>query len=361
MALVARVGLAVSSAAWVMACARGIESPLDLTPQGGSGGQAGVAPAAGPGGNPGSGGVSGGGAGASSGSGGSAGGMAGSVGGVGGNETAGSGGAGGGTAGIAGGGGSAGRGGASADASVDHGAPPRDAPPDIPCPGAGTALSFDGTLSQYVLIPAGVMPTGNALRTVEMWVLNRSPIANWAPDHTIFECGGGGNLTTFAMDFDNVGNPRRMELYVNPLANSYFFDTGMTQDVWFHVAGTYDGTRTHAFVNGVEIGTGLAVSGPLATIANQPLYVGSSILRNYLTGSIDEVRVWNLARTEIQIQQDMSFRLVGNEAGLVGYFRFDEGTGTTAMDATGRGNNGTLNPSATPPTYVASGVTLGCR
>jgi hypothetical protein len=54
----------------------------------------------------------------------------------------------------------------------------------------------------------------------------------------------------------------------------------------------------------------------------------------------------------------MGYRLAGNEPGLVGYYRFDEGTGTTARDATSLGNDGTLMKGST---YGASGVTLGCR
>jgi hypothetical protein len=202
------------------------------------------------------------------------------------------------------------------------------------------------------------MPTGAMPRTIEMWVLNKSPIANWAPNHSLWEHGGGGSLATFAMDFDNVASPRQMELYVNPAANSLFFETGIAQDTWFHVAGSFDGTKTHAFVNGVEIGTGLTITGTLATPTNKPFYVGSAALHNYFTGSVDEVRVWNVARTAAQIARDMNFRLVGNEAGLVGYYRFDEGSGTTARDATSGANNGTLTNA---PTYVTSGVALGCR
>jgi hypothetical protein len=175
-------------------------------------------------------------------------------------------------------------------------------------------------------------------------------------NHTIWELGGNGApLGTFAMDFDT---PYRMELFVNPTANSYFFATGVGQDVWFHVAGSYDGAKTHAFVNGVEIGAGFALSGPLATPANGPLYVAASFFGVYYTGSIDEVRVWNVARTQAEIARDMNARLVGNEPGLVGYYRFDEGSGSVAVDATGRGNDGVVMGAAT---YVPSGVTLACR
>jgi hypothetical protein len=366
--------LAVGVAALAAACARGIDNPLDLEPAGGGAGQGG-SPVGGVAGNA-TGGFpsASGGAGPSTGGAGgmgptSAGGNGGSVGGGGGaagsttGGAAGTGGAGVDASAGGGNGGAAGQGGTTIDASVVDvvdAKPPVDvAPEPPPCPGAGTALSFDRTASQYVLIPAAALPTGNSVRTIEMWVLNKSPIANWAPNHTLWEYGGTTALTGFAMDFDNVAGPRQMELYVNPAANSYFFDSGMMQDTWFHVAGTYDGAnKTHAFINGVEIGTGFPVSGALATPANMPLYIGSGTLRSYFTGSIDEVRIWNVARTAAQIAQDMRFRLVGNEAGLVGYYRFDEGTGTTARDATSGAHNGTLTNG---PTYVASGVALGCR
>jgi hypothetical protein len=354
----------------VASCARGIDLPLDPEAVGGSAGFGGTfiasmvatgGVAGSPGGSGGAG-TSSGGAGAGPVGAGASGGAAGTgTSGAAGSSTGGAGGAGG-DAGASGSSGAAGQGGSAMDASVvdvlDASAP-KDAPPEMaPCPGAGTALSFDGSKSQYVLIPGAALPSGAAPRTIEIWVLNKSPIANWAPDHTVWEQAGGGSLATFAMDFDNVASPRQMELYVNPAANSFFFDTGMMQDRWFHLAASFDGTKTHAFVNGVEIGTGLTITGTLATAANQPLYVGSAKLRNYFTGSVDEVRIWNIARTQADIARDMGFRLVGNEPGLVGYYRFDEGSGTTARDATSGGNNGTLTSG---PTYAASGVTLKCR
>src|SRR5437588_100063 len=83
----------------------------------------------------------------------------------------------------------------SGDARADRvDAAPRDAPPDVPCPGSGTALSFDLTKSENVVIPAALLPTGNAPRTIEMWVLNKSPIANWALDHSLWGHGGGAAL-----------------------------------------------------------------------------------------------------------------------------------------------------------------------
>ena len=43
--------------------------------------------------------------------------------------------------------------------------------------------------------------------------------------------------------------------------------------------------------------------------------------------------MWNVARTQADIMATMGTKLVGNEDGLVGYWKFDDGTGTTAKDS----------------------------
>src|SRR6185295_3073396 len=52
-------------------------------------------------------------------------------------------------------------------------------------------------------------------------------------------------------------------------------------------------------------------------------------------GAIDEFRIWNVARSVDQIQQNLYHSLTGSEAGLVHYWRFNEGGGNTTADATG--------------------------
>ena len=62
----------------------------------------------------------------------------------------------------------------------------------------------------------------------------------------------------------------------------------------------------------------------------------------FTKGNIFDVRIWNIARTQADIQRDMHKRLVGNETSLVGYWPLDEATGTTAYDLTANANNGTI-------------------
>jgi hypothetical protein len=70
----------------------------------------------------------------------------------------------------------------------------------------------------------------------------------------------------------------------------------------------------------------------------------SPVLRIGLGANVvlDDFRVWNYARTEAEIQADMNREVSGGEEGLVGYWRFNEGEGTTAFDTSPYGNHGTI-------------------
>ena len=54
---------------------------------------------------------------------------------------------------------------------------------------------------------------------------------------------------------------------------------------------------------------------------------------NYLpTGISDESQIWNIARSPIDLQRDFAKSLTGSETGLAGYWKFNEGSGTTIAD-----------------------------
>ncbi len=66
-----------------------------------------------------------------------------------------------------------------------------------------------------------------------------------------------------------------------------------------------------------------------------PLYIGRSYIANQLTaqfqGTISELRVWNVARPK----KDINNNLLGTEAGIIAWWRFEENSGNTAYDAKG--------------------------
>jgi len=51
---------------------------------------------------------------------------------------------------------------------------------------------------------------------------------------------------------------------------------------------------------------------------------------SYFHGQLDEVRIWNVARTPAEIQTDMGSQATGTEANLVAYWKFDQSSGTNA-------------------------------
>jgi WD40 repeat protein len=77
---------------------------------------------------------------------------------------------------------------------------------------------------------------------------------------------------------------------------------------------------------------------------------------DYFAGQLDEVRIWNIARDPTDIQADKYQTLIGNEAGLVAYYPFEDGIGITATDHK-NGNNGTLN-NMDNTNWVKSDITI---
>ncbi|GEM_PF-2863112 len=73
--------------------------------------------------------------------------------------------------------------------------------------------------------------------------------------------------------------------------------TNLETGVWYHVAMVYDGSEVKVYLNGVEDGATLA-SGPFIDQSNR-WYVGAGVpggFPRYFHGTIDEVRISNIAR-----------------------------------------------------------------
>jgi len=74
----------------------------------------------------------------------------------------------------------------------------------------------------------------------------------------------------------------------------------------------------------------------------------------YFDGVIDEVRIWNTARTQSDITANMN-ELTGNKSGLVAYYKMSNGSGTTLSDNSGNNHNGTISGA----TWVTSTAPIG--
>ncbi len=107
---------------------------------------------------------------------------------------------------------------------------------------------------------------------------------------------------------------------------------------WNHVAIVYNNKTPSLYLNGQLIKTGLTST----LIVHPSAVLGGSGVSDYFQGFLDEVRIWNKAKTQAEIQADLNRPLTGQESGLVTYHNFNEGTGTTVKDLTSNYNNGTI-------------------
>ncbi|MEL1247141.1 LamG-like jellyroll fold domain-containing protein [Flavobacterium helocola] len=138
-------------------------------------------------------------------------------------------------------------------------------------------------------------------------------------------------------------------------ANGAFVDfkssTRLDDNNWHHVAVTYDGAFARIYIDGV-LENSRGASGTI-TNTSHPVVIGAmretGPAGRYLNGDIDEVRIWNVARTATQIANSRNCELQGNETGLVSYYKFNQGFDatnntaiTTLTDATASANNGIL-------------------
>jgi hypothetical protein len=79
----------------------------------------------------------------------------------------------------------------------------------------------------------------------------------------------------------------------------------LTANAWTHLAVTYDGVNLRLYVNGTQVSS-IAKTGAIRTSTNQLQIGGDSLYGQYFNGLIDEVRIWNVARTAAQVQTDMN-------------------------------------------------------
>ena len=110
-------------------------------------------------------------------------------------------------------------------------------------------------------------------------------------------------------------------------------------DELMHVALVHNGGILYAYKNGVlvdQINSNSTADGGYIRIG------GGTENGNAFNGFIDEIRVWNTARSGNEILNHMYLQLSGDEVGLAGYWNFNEGQGEVAYDITENQNHGEI-------------------
>ena len=165
---------------------------------------------------------------------------------------------------------------------------------------SGTALAFDGG-GDSVEIPSSDSLNITDSITMEMWV--KIPAGGeikqpgmekggWAiGEYSLYPAYEGGTVIQF---FD----------LPPACGDAGIRGRGIQDDQWHYIAGTWDGTTISLYIDG-DLETSGKCAGKLKT-SNQAVHIGSRLARErFLTGNVDEVRVYNRALTQAEIKKDM--------------------------------------------------------
>ena len=204
----------------------------------------------------------------------------------------------------------------------------------------GSALVFNGSNALVTIAHAPELNLTTAM-TLMAWVKPSSATTNFR--HVIWK----DYLAYFFSSNSDTGAPGIGGNYGGGQAFLYA-PSALTVDAWTHLAATFDGTTLRIFVNGTQVASE-ARSGVIATSTTN-LKIGAGDGFEFFAGVLDEVRIYNVALTQAQIQADMNTPVGGATPGA-GTIQFsaatysvgeNAGTATVTVTRTG-GSSGAVS------------------
>lgn len=204
--------------------------------------------------------------------------------------------------------------------------------------GAGTALRYDGA-DDHVSVPAsGSFDLSAGSFTIEAWVNPARAASGGSIWNIILNKSHSNADLDYLLGIDAEG---RFAFGSRAQSNLLRSASKANPKFWHHVAGVQDlesGTVT-LYVNGIMeaqmpvAGVGTRNDAPLLVGARE--YLAQGRVSDLFDGTIDEIRIWNVARTSGQLALAMYRSFAGGQPGLVANWRFDEGAGSSTADLSG--------------------------
>jgi hypothetical protein len=185
--------------------------------------------------------------------------------------------------------------------------------------------------------------------------------------------GGAGNMFTLGSRAApgevhsslrvTSGNKLQGYLGVNGADRSVTGSTTLSTNTWYHGAAVYNGSNILVYLGtqstpDVQDAISMALSGNMNSPSHNAIHIGCGAVTSktargdWFPGFVDEVRIWSVARTLDEINKNRKKRLKGDEVGLIGLWRNNEGSGTSVADDSPNSHALTLNNSPTWSTVV---------
>lgn len=207
----------------------------------------------------------------------------------------------------------------------------------------GTALTFDGGTAKVQTTNTILSGTGDF--TISAWIKRSTAgtVDYIAGNYAVADQTG----VEFYLNND------RLRVYIGAAVSG---NTALQTDTWYHSAVSRQSGNISLYLNGNLDGSG-TLAGNIATTANFAIGNGPDYTSEAFGGSIDEVRVYTRALSASEVATlaaggDLSV------SSLVGQWKFDEGSGTVAIDSSGNGYNGSFVGAPVYSTNVPTNLTL---
>ncbi|MCC7502370.1 MAG: LamG domain-containing protein, partial [Flavobacteriales bacterium] len=206
---------------------------------------------------------------------------------------------------------------------------------------AQNGLHLDG-VDDYVQAPQPG-PLGAASRTVEAWVKQDAVSTQ---QRVVLDWGDMANGNRFTLNIINA--LPRIEVGGYGVSST----TPMVMGAWYHLAATFNNAanpKLKLYVNGAMVASGNPTQTVNTSNMNGIIVGRRNDMINHFNGTIDDVRVWNVARSAAEINAYKGRSFCVTPASLVAYYRCDQGLAggfhgglVTLNDASANANAGTL-------------------
>jgi hypothetical protein len=197
----------------------------------------------------------------------------------------------------------------------------------------GSCLKFDG-VNDYVAIPDNLIDVGSNY-TVSFWL---NPVNTPSGNSRVISIVNGASCGSGTCDTLQLGYYATGGFYYRLKTTSVKTGNVLTMLSWYHITFVNNGTGKYAYINGAYVpfdgGSSISANATFSAIGGG--YSASSYTTN---GTMDDVKFWNRTLGEDEISSEFNGARAGetlsaatNTTGLVGWWKFNEGSGSSAAD-----------------------------